>query len=165
LYLSAIESALPPRNPQDDVAEGLTWAAKIAQPIGFHGDLTIVAVPRGSQWSITLSDQPNVRAPEQPSWNFSGANTTPVNPPPSPKASLVERHGATTARKAKAILQAARAPTSGIPEPSTWAMMLAGFAGLAFAGFRARRTAVAAVWRGCAKTAAAAIGTPPPAAG
>ena len=26
--------------------------------------------------------------------------------------------------------------TGGVPEPSTWALMLAGFAGLAFAGYR-----------------------------
>jgi PEP-CTERM motif len=31
------------------------------------------------------------------------------------------------------------------PEPSTWAMMLAGFAGLAFAGYRSRKTAAAAI--------------------
>jgi hypothetical protein len=31
--------------------------------------------------------------------------------------------------------------TTGVPELSTWAMMGLGFAGLAFAGFRARRTA------------------------
>ena len=29
-------------------------------------------------------------------------------------------------------------PPLNIPEPSTWAMMLVGFAGLAFAGYRAR---------------------------
>jgi len=29
----------------------------------------------------------------------------------------------------------------GVPEPSTWATTLAGFGGLAFAGFRARRRA------------------------
>jgi len=35
--------------------------------------------------------------------------------------------------------------TAGVPEPSTWALMLCGFAGLAFAGRRsARRKAVAA---------------------
>jgi len=33
--------------------------------------------------------------------------------------------------------------TTSIPEPSTWAMMTAGFAGLAFAAFRARRSAAA----------------------
>jgi hypothetical protein len=33
---------------------------------------------------------------------------------------------------------------TGVPEPSTWAMMLAGFAGLGFAGYRGRRSAVAA---------------------
>jgi PEP-CTERM motif len=31
---------------------------------------------------------------------------------------------------------------SAVPEPSTWAMMGLGFAGLAFAGYRARRTAI-----------------------
>jgi len=35
--------------------------------------------------------------------------------------------------------------TVGTPEPSTWAMMLIGFAGLGFAGYRAsRRTGMAA---------------------
>jgi hypothetical protein len=35
--------------------------------------------------------------------------------------------------------------TVGVPEPSTWAMMLLGFAGLGFAGYRtSRRTAAAA---------------------
>jgi PEP-CTERM motif len=32
-----------------------------------------------------------------------------------------------------------------IPEASTWAMMLVGFAGLGFVSLRARRTAIAAV--------------------
>ncbi len=32
--------------------------------------------------------------------------------------------------------------TLGVPEPSTWAMMLAGFASRGFAGFVARRKAV-----------------------
>jgi hypothetical protein len=31
-----------------------------------------------------LSDQPVVRAPEQPFWNFSGSNFKPINPPASP---------------------------------------------------------------------------------
>ena len=35
-------------------------------------------------------------------------------------------------------------PLVAVPEPSTWAMMLIGFAGLGFASYRARRTAVAA---------------------
>ena len=37
-------------------------------------------------------------------------------------------------------------PPSTVPEPSTWAMMLVGFAGLAFAGYRAsrKRTALSA---------------------
>jgi hypothetical protein len=33
---------------------------------------------------------------------------------------------------------------AGIPEPSTWAMMLLGFAGLGYAGYRGRRSAIAA---------------------
>ena len=32
--------------------------------------------------------------------------------------------------------------TSTVPEPSTWAMMLIGFAGLGFAGYRCRRRAL-----------------------
>jgi hypothetical protein len=36
-------------------------------------------------------------------------------------------------------------PTPAVPEPSTWAMMLVGFAGLGFAGYRAsRKTTLAA---------------------
>jgi PEP-CTERM motif len=34
--------------------------------------------------------------------------------------------------------------TSPVPEPSTWAMMLIGFAGMGFAGYRARKRALAA---------------------
>jgi PEP-CTERM motif len=32
---------------------------------------------------------------------------------------------------------------TSVPEPSTWTMMLVGFAGLGFAGYRASRRAVA----------------------
>jgi hypothetical protein len=34
-------------------------------------------------------------------------------------------------------------PITGTPEPSTWAMMLLGFAGLGFAGYRARKATAA----------------------
>jgi hypothetical protein len=35
-------------------------------------------------------------------------------------------------------------PVEGVPEPSTWAMMLLGFAGLGYAGFmRASKTTLA----------------------
>jgi hypothetical protein len=59
----------------------------------FRGDLIVVCVPKGSEWSITLSDVPNQRITEQPIHNFSGANFKPVNVP-SPKVRervLVER--------------------------------------------------------------------------
>jgi hypothetical protein len=36
------------------------------------------------------------------------------------------------------VTTATAAVTAAVPEPSTWAMMLLGFAGLAFAGWRAR---------------------------
>jgi PEP-CTERM motif len=35
-------------------------------------------------------------------------------------------------------------PISTVPEPSTWAMMLIGFASLGFAGYRTSRNSVAA---------------------
>jgi PEP-CTERM motif len=35
--------------------------------------------------------------------------------------------------------------STGIPEPSTWAMMLLGFAGLGYAGYRTRKGARSAV--------------------
>ena len=40
------------------------------------------------------------------------------------------------------VLQNAFSVTSVVPEPSTWAMMLLGFAGLGYAGFRSRKTSV-----------------------
>jgi hypothetical protein len=39
------------------------------------------------------------------------------------------------------ILGSSTAPASGIPEPSTWTMMLIGFASLSYAGYRASRRA------------------------
>ena len=71
--------------------------------IGYFGDLVVISVPKGATFNITLSDTPNVRAPQQPEWNFSGANYVPVNPPPAPKP-------ASSARKARAVLKAARQP-------------------------------------------------------
>jgi len=34
----------------------------VNRSIGYRGDLIVVWVPKGSQWSLTLSDQPNFRA-------------------------------------------------------------------------------------------------------
>jgi hypothetical protein len=97
-------------SPQDN-GGAFSWIGSVANMIvngslGYAGGLTIVGVPRGSVWSLTLSDAPVVRAPSTPSWNFSGANYKPHNPPAAPKTP----QGASTARKAGAILQAARTP-------------------------------------------------------
>ena len=41
-----------------------------------------------------------------------------------------------------ALLDSVALTTSTVPEPSSWAMMLVGFAGLGYAGFRSRRRAI-----------------------
>jgi hypothetical protein len=75
--------------------------------LGYRGDLMVVGAPKGAVFNVTLSDQPNPRpAPGRTEWNFSGANYKPHNPPAAPKTP----QGASTARKAGAILQAARSP-------------------------------------------------------
>jgi hypothetical protein len=38
-----------------------TWLANSS--IRYFGELQVVAIPKGSVWSLTLSDTPNVRAP------------------------------------------------------------------------------------------------------
>ena len=40
----------------------------INSSISYRGALEVVCVPRGSTWSLTLSDVPNVRAPEPVGW-------------------------------------------------------------------------------------------------
>lgn len=92
-------------------SNGFTGAPPLAQmlvnsSIGYVGDLMVVGVPRGATFAITLSDQPNIRAPRTPEWNFNNANYKPHNPPARPKTP----QGASTARKAGAILHAARTP-------------------------------------------------------
>ncbi len=70
---------------------------------GYRGELEIVCVQRGSVWSLTLSDQPYVRAP--PPWPPVIAPRKP--PPPEPVRPHDPRM---SARKAGAILEAARQP-------------------------------------------------------
>ena len=55
--------------------------------LGYRGDLIVVGVPKGSVWSLSLSDVPIVRAPHSNIGlhNFSGSNYQPVNPPAEPK--------------------------------------------------------------------------------
>jgi len=43
----------------------------------------------------------------------------------------------------KFVLDSGTLTVTAVPEPSTWAMMLAGFAGLGFAGYRATRRTTA----------------------
>lgn len=54
-----------------------------SQSLRYHGDLTIVACPRGSAFSLTLSDVPNVRTPT--SWAAVSM------PPPPREVELVMR--------------------------------------------------------------------------
>ena len=64
---------------------------------------------------------------------------------------LSERRGGNSRINAVDIVGAAGVPKPGftaswsttVPEPSTWVMMGLGFAGLAFAGYRARRSSAA----------------------
>jgi hypothetical protein len=66
-----------------DTIPGKVWAQNAS--IGYTGDLEVQCMPKGSTWSLTLSDVPNVRAPMPPCINFTGSNYRPVNPPAAPK--------------------------------------------------------------------------------
>jgi hypothetical protein len=77
-------------NVQPANGDAFSWIGDVANmlvnaSLGYAGGLMIVGVARGSQWSLTLSDTANVRAPERPFWNFNNANYKPVNPPAAPK--------------------------------------------------------------------------------
>ena len=76
--------------------------------VPYLGDLEIICVPRGSIWSITLSDAPFVRT-LSPHMIF-GGNYTPVHSPAGPKVIDQHRGAKETARRAKAMLDATRAP-------------------------------------------------------
>jgi hypothetical protein len=77
--------------------------------VAYWGDLTVLCVPKGSVWELTLSDIPVAKG------------TTPVSEVEAfmrglfaraakARAAAGEPQGASTARKADAILHAARAP-------------------------------------------------------
>jgi PEP-CTERM motif len=71
--------------------------------------------------------------------NYVAANFTLSADPAEPSnGNLVVSYAATTPTTATLDL-AMLSPTAGIPEPSTWAMMLVGFAGLGWAGHCASR--------------------------
>ena len=99
-----------------DSANGGGWASSWGHRDGvlanasvpYLGDLEIICVPRGSIWSITLSDAPFVRT-LSPHMIF-GGNYTPVHSPAGPKVIDQHRGAKETARRAKAMLDATRAP-------------------------------------------------------
>ena len=70
--------------------------------IGYRGEMVVTCVPRGSAWSLTLSDVRNRRpAPATPGWALSGAfgdypsyrhsRPAPLLPINSPEPVLIER--------------------------------------------------------------------------
>jgi hypothetical protein len=65
--------------------------------VPYAGELMVVCVPRGSIWELTLSDQPYVKPP--PSWPLVG-----------PKVIDQHRGAKETARRARAVMDAKRAP-------------------------------------------------------
>jgi hypothetical protein len=52
--------------------------------LGFRGDLIVQSVPRGSTWSITLSDVPNPR-PADTTWPTWSPRSPAVSMPPPPR--------------------------------------------------------------------------------
>jgi hypothetical protein len=82
----------------------------------YRGALVVVAVPRGSEWSLTLSGVPVVRAPRSYSdgANFRSYpdNRHGVGQPPflHVRRSMISRTIRTSARKAQRLVEAARQP-------------------------------------------------------
>ena len=70
-----------------------SWGGSVALAIvnhslAYRGNLVVVSVPRGSTWSVTLSDVENPRAPttNYDMHNFSNSNYKPVWPSAGPKS-------------------------------------------------------------------------------
>lgn len=68
--------------PSDGIPS-MIWAAGASY--GYHGALKVVAVPRGSEWQLTLSDQPVAHRIDGGGNNFNNSNFKPINPPAQPK--------------------------------------------------------------------------------
>ena len=115
------------------------WAA--AQQNGFDG-------PTSSGWQVTLSGDPSQSTGNASilSHGFSGWKTTTFDflaQGPTETLSFLATGTGGAALPPFALLDGV--DVEAVPEPSTWAMMLLGFAGLGYAGFRTRRRATSIV--------------------
>ena len=119
------------------------WAA--AQQTGFSGATT-------DQWVAKLGSQTESTAVvTNPSHGFTGWMGATLDFTATATSELLTLDGVGTCLAGSCGETESGAPPfalidsvalNGVPEPSTWAMMLLGFAGLGYAGFRRRRTAV-----------------------
>lgn len=83
VFCASTQSSGLPSNPK-------LWL--INSSIRYRGDLVVVAIPRGSEWSVTLSDVPVVRAsPSASGWaTWSPPLGAKIIPPPR-EAAFVPR--------------------------------------------------------------------------
>jgi len=121
------------------------WAG--AQQLGYTGATTdFWAVSLGSQ----TIDTPTVHVPSggfsgwmSESFRFTATTAEEVLSFKAFGTCLTVTCGPTTSGAPPfALLDSVALTTSAVPEPSSWAMMLIGFAGLGYAGFRSRRRAI-----------------------
>jgi hypothetical protein len=137
-------------------AEYITASMSISGPIsdqipdskGDKGELTLSTWTSGVSPSIPLGnviEQATVSAPSLGGESAVVGSATPFGDYEQAGAYFVEVSG-TSGSGALRLAVDGNVTTLAVPEPSTWAMMLAGFGGLAFAAFRrARRTGVSVV--------------------
>jgi hypothetical protein len=131
----AIKQTITGLTPGDSYKVSFWWGA--GQQNGFGGDTQ-------SQWQVTLgTDTQSTSLANVPSQGFSGwmFQTFTYTAEASTEVLSFFANGSGGAPPLALLdgvsLQAA------IPEPSTWAMLVLGFAGLGFAAFRRRRLAAA----------------------
>jgi PEP-CTERM motif len=118
------------------------WAA--AQQTGFNGRTT-------DQWVATLGGQTESTAiVENPNHGFTGWMDATLHFTATATSELLTLDGVGTCLDGTCGETESGAPpfalidsvSLNVPEPSTWAMMLLGFAGLGYAGLRRRRNAI-----------------------
>jgi hypothetical protein len=121
------------------------WAA--AQQTGFNGDTT-------DQWVATLGTQTqSTVVVTNPSGGFTGWMTATLHFTATDASELLTLDGVGTCLAGSCGETESGAPPFALidsvalntPEPSTWAMMLLGFAGLGYAGLRRRRQSAISV--------------------